>query len=116
MSQFYNNAIFWVEVDKIKPNPFQPRKEFDEAKLNDLAKSIRQYGVIQPLTVNRIEVLKNDGGLAAEYAQMSAAELVTEAVARGGGPAALYVELGRRMERGEILDVTPGAGRDEVAL
>ena len=45
MPQFYNNAIFWIEADKIKPNPFQPRKEFDEAKLNDLAKSIRQYGV-----------------------------------------------------------------------
>ena len=67
MAQFYNNAIFWVEVDKIKPNPFQPRKEFDEAKLNDLAKSIRQYGVIQPLTVSRKEVQKEDGGLAAEY-------------------------------------------------
>jgi hypothetical protein len=37
MAGFYNNAIFWVEVDKIKPNPFQPRKEFDEAKLKDLA-------------------------------------------------------------------------------
>lgn len=67
MSQFYNNAIFWVEVEKIKPNPFQPRKEFDEAKLNDLAKSIRQYGVIQPLTVSRKEVQKTDGGLASEY-------------------------------------------------
>lgn len=67
MSQFYNNAIFWVEVDKIRPNPFQPRKEFDEAKLNDLAKSIRQYGVLQPLVVSRKEVEKNDGGLAAEY-------------------------------------------------
>ncbi len=67
MSQFYNNAIFWVEVDKIKPNPFQPRKEFDEAKLADLAKSIRQYGVIQPLTVTRKEVEKVDGGLATEY-------------------------------------------------
>ncbi len=67
MSQFYNNAIFWVEVEKIKPNPFQPRKEFDEAKLNELAKSIRQYGVIQPLTVSRKEVQKQDGGLAAEY-------------------------------------------------
>lgn len=67
MSQFYNNAIFWVEVDKIKPNPFQPRKEFDEAKLADLARSIRQYGVIQPLTVSRREVEKPDGGLAAEY-------------------------------------------------
>src|ERR1700759_3518817 len=67
MSQFYNNAIFWVEVEKIKPNPFQPRKEFDEAKLSDLARSIRQYGVIQPLTVSRKEVTKGDGGLAAEY-------------------------------------------------
>ena len=67
MSQFYNNAIFWVEVDKIKPNPFQPRKEFDEAKLADLARSIRQYGVIQPLTVTRKEVEKQDGGLSAEY-------------------------------------------------
>ena len=67
MSQFYNNAIFWVEVDKIKPNPFQPRREFDEQKLNDLARSIRQYGVIQPLTVTRKEIQKPDGGLATEY-------------------------------------------------
>src|SRR3990167_129703 len=67
MPQFHNNAIFWVEVDKIKPNPFQPRKELDEAKLADLARSIRQYGVIQPLTVTRIEVAKPDGGLATEY-------------------------------------------------
>ena len=67
MSQFYNNAIFWVEVEKIKPNPFQPRKEFDEGKLADLARSIRQYGVIQPLTVTRKEIERPDGGLATEY-------------------------------------------------
>jgi len=67
MSEFYNNSIFWVEVDKIKPNPFQPRREFDEAKLADLAKSIRQYGVLQPLTVSRKEVERQDGGIQAEY-------------------------------------------------
>ena len=67
MSKFYNNAIFWVDVDKIKPNPFQPRKEFDQAKLEDLSRSIRQYGVIQPLTVSRKEVEKEGGGLASEY-------------------------------------------------
>ncbi len=71
MSGFYNNAIFWIEVDKIKPNPFQPRKEFDEAKLQDLARSIRQYGVLQPLTVTRKEVEKPGGGLAAEYELIS---------------------------------------------
>src|SRR3990167_2210433 len=66
MSQFYNNAIFWVEVDKIKPNPLQPRTEFDQTKLEDLARSVRQYGVIQPLTVSRREVERDDG-LHAEY-------------------------------------------------
>lgn len=67
MSEFFNNAIFWVEVDRIKPNPFQPRREFDEHKLNDLAKSIRQYGVLQPLVVSRREVQKPEGGIATEY-------------------------------------------------
>ena len=67
MSEFFNNAIFWVEVEKILPNPFQPRREFDETKLGDLARSIRQYGVLQPLTVTRKEIQKDDGGLASEY-------------------------------------------------
>lgn len=64
---FYGNAIFWVEVDKIRPNPYQPRKEFDEAKLKDLANSIRQYGVLQPLTVTRHEIVRDDGGISVEY-------------------------------------------------
>lgn len=67
MSEIYNDAIFWIEVDKIKPNPFQPRREFDEARLRDLADSIRQYGVLQPLVVTRKEVEREDGGLAVEY-------------------------------------------------
>lgn len=67
MSNFQGDSIFWIEVDKIKPNPYQPRREFDEEKLRDLAESIRQYGVLQPLTVTRTEVVKDDGGLMAEY-------------------------------------------------
>lgn len=70
-SQFFSDSIFWVEVDKIKPNPFQPRKEFDEARLKDLADSIRQYGVLQPLVVTRKEFQTEDGGLAVEYELIS---------------------------------------------
>lgn len=66
-SRIYDNSIFWVETEKIKPNPYQPRREFDEARLQDLADSIRQYGVLQPLVVSRTEVLKEDGGLSVEY-------------------------------------------------
>jgi ParB family chromosome partitioning protein len=67
MSQFNSDAIFWIEVDKIKPNPYQPRREFDEAQLKSLADSIRQYGVLQALTVTRKEVEKADGGIGVEY-------------------------------------------------
>lgn len=58
---YYSNSIFWVEVDRIKPNPFQPRKQFDEAALASLAESIRQYGVLQPLTVTRRETMRPEG-------------------------------------------------------
>lgn len=67
MSYYYNDSIFWVEVDKIKPNPYQPRREFDQAQLESLADSIRQYGVLQALVVTRKEVQKEDGGMAVEY-------------------------------------------------
>ncbi|PIP55640.1 MAG: chromosome partitioning protein ParB [Candidatus Zambryskibacteria bacterium CG_4_9_14_3_um_filter_42_9] len=67
MSRFYNDSIFWVEVDKIKPNPFQPRREFDEVQLRGLADSIRQYGVLQALVVTRNELTREDGGIGVEY-------------------------------------------------
>jgi ParB family chromosome partitioning protein len=66
-SAFFSNAIFFIEVEKIKPNPFQPRREFDQAKLQDLADSIKMYGILQPLVVTRKEIIKPDGGLATEY-------------------------------------------------
>ena len=67
MSNIYSNSIFWIDTDKIKPNPYQPRRDFDEVRLQDLADSIKQYGVLQPLTVSRIEKEKEGGGLITEY-------------------------------------------------
>jgi ParB family chromosome partitioning protein len=65
------NAVFWIEVEKIHPNPYQPRREFNEAALRDLAESIRMYGVLQPLVVTRVEKSKEDGGIAVEYELIS---------------------------------------------
>lgn len=61
------DSVYWIEVDRIVPNPYQPRKEFDETALKSLAESIRQYGILQPLTVTRKEVEKPDGGLQSTY-------------------------------------------------
>ncbi len=55
------DSVFWIDVDRIVPNPYQPRKEFNEVALKSLAESIRQYGVLQPLVVSRSEVEKPDG-------------------------------------------------------
>ena len=43
--------IIQVPLSKIIPNPYQPRKEFESEALSELADSIRQYGVLQPLLV-----------------------------------------------------------------
>ncbi|MFA5933942.1 MAG: ParB/RepB/Spo0J family partition protein [Candidatus Paceibacterota bacterium] len=67
MSNLYSNSIFFIETEKIKPNPYQPRREFEEGPLRDLADSIRQYGILQPLVVSRQEYEKEDGGIAVEY-------------------------------------------------
>lgn len=45
--------IFQIEIDKIKANPWQPRTDFDEDKLEDLMNSIREHGIIQPLIVTQ---------------------------------------------------------------
>ena len=45
--------IMAIPIDKIDTNPYQPRQVFDEAALEELAESIRQLGLIQPVTVRK---------------------------------------------------------------
>ena len=40
-----------IYLDQIEPNPFQPRQEFDKEELQELALSIKENGIIQPITV-----------------------------------------------------------------
>lgn len=56
-----SDAVFYIEVDKINPNPDQPRKEFDEAHIKDLANSIREHGILQPLVVTKEEKVSPTG-------------------------------------------------------
>ncbi len=45
------NGQLWLNVDLLKPNPHQPRKEFEEEALHELADSIREHGILQAITV-----------------------------------------------------------------
>ena len=50
---FQSRRIHQLPIDKIVPNPRQPRRHFDEHALRELSASIRQHGVLQPLSVQR---------------------------------------------------------------
>ncbi|HNW09143.1 MAG TPA: ParB/RepB/Spo0J family partition protein [bacterium] len=47
--------ILELPVEQLSPNPHQPRIDFDEAALNDLAESIKEHGIIQPLIVTKVK-------------------------------------------------------------
>ena len=59
-------SIFWIDIDKIDPNPFQPRREFDEGALKDLAGSIREHGILQPILVTKRDI-ETPTGLEVRY-------------------------------------------------
>ncbi|OGZ42653.1 MAG: hypothetical protein A3C80_04590 [Candidatus Ryanbacteria bacterium RIFCSPHIGHO2_02_FULL_45_43] len=61
-----SDHIYWIETDKVKPNPMQPRHSVNEDSLKNLAASIREYGILQPLVVSRIE-REVPTGTAVEY-------------------------------------------------
>ncbi len=71
-----DNALY-LEINRIKPNPHQPRKNFDQSKLRELADSIKEHGILQPLVVTKT----NDGNY-----QLIAGERRLEAAKIAGLP------------------------------
>ena len=65
--------IYYVGLDEVKSNPWQPRTHFDRGNLEELAESIKQHGILQPLVVT-----KEDDGyqLIAGERRLKAAEIV----------------------------------------
>ncbi|MFA8449954.1 MAG: ParB/RepB/Spo0J family partition protein [Bacteroidales bacterium] len=52
--EFVVGAIAEISIQKIEPNPFQPRTEFDQKMIEELAESIKEQGIIQPITVRKL--------------------------------------------------------------
>ena len=55
MENNIQHTIISVPVEKIQPSRYQPRLHFDEQKLDELSQSIQQNGLIQPLTVRKVD-------------------------------------------------------------
>jgi ParB family transcriptional regulator, chromosome partitioning protein len=63
-----------IDISKIEANPYQPRTKFDEEALNELAQSIKELGIVQPITVRKIN--SNSYQLIAGERRFRAAKLV----------------------------------------
>ncbi len=96
---YQSDSIFWVEVDRIKPNPFQPRKIFDEASLVSLAESIRSYGVLQPLTVTRKEIERPGEGIYVEYELIAGERRLRAAKIAGIAQVPVVIRTGEDSDR-----------------
>lgn len=80
-----HQSVFLIEVSKIRPNPEQPRRDFDLMELEALARSIKEHGVLQPIVVSKIEREREGGGQDVEY-QIIAGERRWRATQLAGFP------------------------------
>jgi ParB family transcriptional regulator, chromosome partitioning protein len=99
---FQGDSIYWVEVEKIVPNPFQPRREFDEAKLKELAESIRMYGILQPLTVTKKEVEQEDGAFYSEYELIAGERRLRASKLAGLSQVPVIIRSGQQTEQEKL--------------
>ena len=84
------------------PNPFQPRREFDEAKLKELAESIRMYGVLQPLTVTRRERPREDGTFYSEYELIAGERRLRASKLAGLSQVPVIIRQGKETEQEKL--------------
>jgi ParB family chromosome partitioning protein len=87
-------SIIEIELDLIDVNPFQPRTYFDEEALKELANSIKELGVIQPITVRKID--KNQFQLVSGERRFRASKLI------GNKTVPAYIRLANDQEMLEM--------------
>ncbi|GIW56710.1 MAG: chromosome partitioning protein ParB [Nitrospiraceae bacterium] len=109
----YLGRVADIEIDHIRPNPYQPRKDFDETALNELADSIAQLGIIQPITVRamgngRFEVISGERRLRA--ARRAGLKRIPAYVREADTEAMLEMALVENVQREELNPIEVALG------
>lgn len=107
------NLILNIPVGSIRPNPHQPRKEFDEFKLQELSDSIREHGLIQPITVryigeNRYELISGERRLRA--CRMAGMDEVPAYIREAEDEDSLALALVENVQREELNPIEIAVG------
>lgn len=97
-----SSQVLYLPVDSIRPNPYQPRREMDRGALGELAQSIRQYGLMQPVVVRQIndrdfELIAGERRLRA--CRMAEMREIPAVVMRAGGTDSAVMALIENIQR-----------------
>lgn len=89
--------IFYIDIEKIKSNPYQPRRTFDQDGLKSLAESIKEHGILQPLLVSRMQ---KEGGT--EYQLVAGERRLLAAKMAGLGQVPVIIRDPTEQEKLEV--------------
>lgn len=89
-----SNQILYIPIDKIKSNPHQPRKDFNEISMNDLVASVKEHGILQPLTVTQT--------LAGEYELIAGERRLRAAKIAGLKEVPVIIRTAKELEKLEL--------------
>ena len=115
-----------VDVDQLEPNQYQPRAHMDEARLDDLARSIEANGVIQPIVVRKLEgaasareryqiIAGERRWRAAQKAQLTRVPIIVKDVANADRKRLLEMALIENIQREDLNPMEAAAGYQRLA-
>lgn len=99
-------GLLQIPIEQIAPNPYQPRKTFNEASIEELARSVRTHGIVQPLVVtragdNRYKLIAGERRYrAAQKAGLTIVPVVVKELAQAGD--ALQIALIENIQREDL--------------
>ena len=114
LKETITGGVYEIPVEKIRPNPYQPRKYFDETALGELAESIKANGVIQPIVVRQGD--DNELYLVAGERRLKAAQLAglesIPAILTEGNP--IEISLIENLQRENLKPVEEAEALDKM--
>lgn len=113
-----HQVISYIPVDRLERSPYQPRKEFDEDALNELADSIRAQGILQPIVVRAVEGEKRFEIIAGERrwraAQLAGLEEVPTIVREVSDETALALAIVENLQREDLNPLEEAMGLERL--
>ena len=114
LKETITGGVYEIPIDQIQPNPYQPRKYFDETAMAELAESIKQNGVIQPIVLRQGD--DNDLILVAGERRLKAAQLAglesIPAILTEGNP--IEISLIENLQRENLKPVEEAEALDKM--